>query len=181
MAFLLLETRSLATFGLLFGSTWLVNSFVFFAILVSVLVAVLVTSRFRLRRPRLLYGLLFASLGVAYLVPPEALLIDPPIVRYVIASILAFAPIFFANLVFTYSFRDTRTADMSFASNLLGAMVGGALEYVSLLTGYRALLLLAGGLYALAMVLATRVRVLGDRELERAEAVDGTDALGAPG
>ncbi len=181
MAFLLLETRSLATFGLLFGSTWLVNSFVFFAILVSVLVAVLVTSRFRLRRPRVLYGLLFASLGVAYLVPPEALLIEPPIVRYVIASILAFAPIFFANLVFTYSFRDTRTADMSFASNLLGAMVGGALEYVSLLTGYRALLLLAGGLYALAMVLATRVRLLGDRELERAEAVDRRDALGAPG
>ena len=129
----------------------------------------------------MLYGLLFGSLAIAYLVPPEALLIDPPIVRYVVASILAFAPIFFANLVFTYSFRDTRTADMSFASNLLGAMVGGALEYVSLLTGYRALLLLAGGLYALAMVLATRVRLLGDRELERAEAVDGTDALGAPG
>jgi hypothetical protein len=181
MAFLLLETRSLATFGLLFGSTWLVNSFVFFAILGSVLVAVLVTSRFRLRRPRILFGLLFGSLAIAYLVPPEALLIDPPIVRYVVASVLAFAPIFFANLVFTYSFRDTRAADTSFASNLLGAMVGGALEYISLLTGYRALLLLAGGLYALAMILATRVRLLGDRELELAEAVDGTDALGAPG
>jgi hypothetical protein len=166
MAFLLLETRSLATFGLLFGSTWLVNSLVFFAILVSVLVAVVITARFPLRRPRVLYGLLFASLAVAYLVPPEALLLDPPWLRYLVASLLAFAPIFFANLVFTYSFRDTRTADMSFASNLLGAMVGGALEYVSLLTGYRALLLVAAGLYALAMVLATRVRLLGDRELE---------------
>ena len=85
-----------------------------------------------------------------------------------IASVLAFAPIFLANLVFTYSFRDTRTADMSFASNLLGAMVGGALEYVSLLTGYRTLLIVAAGLYALALVLATRVRVLGDRELQEA-------------
>ncbi|HET9457804.1 MAG TPA: hypothetical protein VFO78_10710, partial [Candidatus Limnocylindrales bacterium] len=65
-------------------------------------------------------------------------------------------------------FRDTRTADMSFASNLLGAMVGGALEYVSLLTGYRTLLIVAAGLYALALVLATRVRVLGDRELQEA-------------
>jgi SAM-dependent methyltransferase len=166
MAFLLLETRSLATFGLLFGSTWLVNAFVFFAILVSVLVAVLVTSRFRLRRPRLLYAALFGSLAVAFLLPPEALLLDPPWLRYMVASSLAFAPIFFANLVFTYSFRDTRSADMSFASNLLGAMVGGALEYASLLTGYRALLLMAGGLYALAMVLATRYRLLGDRELE---------------
>src|SRR5205085_6512663 len=31
-AFMLLETRSLVTFALLFGSTWLVNSLVFFAI-----------------------------------------------------------------------------------------------------------------------------------------------------
>ena len=54
---------------------------------------------------------------------------------------------------------------MAFASNLLGAMVGGALEYVSLLTGYRALLLGAAFLYAVAMLLATRARLLGDREL----------------
>jgi hypothetical protein len=170
IAFLLLETRSLATFGLLFGATWLVNSLVFFAILVSVLVAVLVAARFRLRRPLLLYGLLFGSLALAYLVPPEALLIDPPLLRYAVASVLAFAPIFFANLVFTHSFRDARAADMSFASNLLGAMVGGALEYVSLLTGYRALLLIAGGFYALAMILASRIRLLGDRELVVTEA-----------
>jgi uncharacterized membrane protein len=179
MAFLLLETRSLATFGLLFGSTWIVNSFVFFAILVSVLVAVLVTSRLRLRRPRVLYALLFGSLGLAYLVPPEALLIDPPLLRYVIASILAFAPIFLANLVFTYSFRDTRTADMSFASNLLGAMVGGALEYVSLLTGYRTLLLVAAVLYAFALVLATKVRFLADRELERVDVPAAADLSAA--
>ena len=166
VAFLLLETRSLATFGLLFGSTWLVNALVFFAILVSVLVAVLVASRVRLTRPRLLYGALFASLAVAYLVPPESLLLEPLALRYFVGSLLAFAPIFFANLVFTYSFRESRAADMSFASNLLGAMVGGALEYVSLLTGFRALLLVAGGFYALAILLATRYRFLGDHELE---------------
>jgi SAM-dependent methyltransferase len=165
-AFLLLETRSLATFGLLFGSTWLVNALVFFAILASVLVAILVTWRFPFRRRPILYAALFGSLAIAYFLPPDALLFDPPWLRYLVASVLAFAPIFFANLVFTHSFRDTRTADMSFASNLLGAMVGGALEYVSLLTGYRALLLVAGGLYALAMLLATRGRFLGDRELE---------------
>jgi hypothetical protein len=97
----------------------------------------------------------------------------------VIASILAFAPIFFANLVFTYSFRDTRTADMSFASNLLGAMVGGALEYVSLLTGYRTLLLLAAVLYAFALVLATKVRFLADRELERVDVPAAADLSAA--
>ena len=61
-----------------------------------------------------------------------------------LAAVLAFAPVFFANLVFSHSFRDTRTADMAFASNLLGAMVGGALEYLALITGYQALLLRGG-------------------------------------
>ena len=64
------------------------------------------------------------TLVLAYVLPPDALLLEPAWLRYLVASVLAFAPIFFANLVFTYSFRDTRAADMSFASNLLGAMAG---------------------------------------------------------
>jgi hypothetical protein len=78
-----------------------------------------------------------------------------------------FAPVFVANLVFAYSFRDTRTADMAFASNLLGAMVGGALEYMALITGYRALLIVVAALYAVAWLFATRVRRLADVELRR--------------
>jgi hypothetical protein len=165
-AFLLLETRSLVSFSLLFGTTWLVNALAFFAILASVLLAIFINSRFRVRRPSLLYGGLFLALALAFLVPPESLLIDPPALRYVIAAGLAFAPVFFANLVFSYSFRDTRTADMAFASNLLGAMVGGALEYLALITGYQALLLVVAALYGLAWLFARRYRLLADRELE---------------
>ena len=50
-AFLLLETRSLVSFSLLFGSTWLVNALAFFAILASVLLAILVNARWRIQRP----------------------------------------------------------------------------------------------------------------------------------
>jgi hypothetical protein len=75
--------------------------------------------------------------------------------------------VFFANLVFTYSFRDTASADMSFASNLLGAMAGGALEYVALLTGFRSLLLVVALLYGAAFLLAGRFRFLSDGALER--------------
>ena len=164
-AFLLLETRSLVSFSLLFGSTWLVNALAFFAILASVLLAILVNARFRIERPGVLYGLLFAALAVAYLLPPESLLIDPPALRYLLAGGVAFAPVFLANLVFTYSFRDTRTADMAFASNLLGAMFGGAMEYVALLTGYRFLLLVVALLYALAWLFANRWRLLADVSL----------------
>ena len=171
-AFLLLETRSLVSFSLLFGSTWLVNALAFFAILASVLLAILVNARWRIRRPGLLYGSLFAALAVAFALPPESLLIDPPWLRYLLAGIVAFAPVFLANLVFTYSFRDTRTADMAFASNLLGAMAGGALEYVALLSGYQFLLLIVAGLYLLAWLFANRWRVLADKALSSDEQID---------
>ena len=65
-AFMLLETRSLVSFSLLFGTTWLVNALAFFAILASVLVAILVNSRLKVRRSRPLYVLLFAALAVAF-------------------------------------------------------------------------------------------------------------------
>ncbi len=165
MAFLLLETRSLVSFSLLFGTTWIVNSLAFFGILVGVLLAILINDRWPIRNPRPFYVGLFVMLLVAYLLPPESLLLDPPWLRYGLAALLAFAPVFFANLVFSYSFRDTKTADMAFASNLLGAMIGGALEYLALITGYQALLLVVAALYALAWLLATRLRIGADREL----------------
>lgn len=165
IAFLLLETRSLVSFSLLFGTTWLVNALAFFGVLLSVLVAIFINWRFPIRRPNLLYGMLFACIAIAWLLPPEDLLIDPPWLRYLLGVVLAFAPVFFANLVFTHSFRDTRTADMAFASNLLGSMVGGALEYLALVTGYQALLLVVAGLYGLAWLFANRLRLLADRDL----------------
>lgn len=167
VAFLLLETRSLVTFSLLFGTTWNVNALAFAAILGSVLLAIAVNARLRFRRPRSLYVLLAASVAVAYAVPPQALLLDPAWLRYILASAITFAPVFAANLVFTYSFRETARADTAFASNLLGATLGGVLEYVALVTGYRQLLLVVAALYLLAFLFATRVRVFADRGLAR--------------
>jgi SAM-dependent methyltransferase len=174
VAFLLLETRSLATFSLLFGSTWIVNSLVFVAILGSVLAAIGVNASLRIRDPRPLYVLLVGVLILGFLVPSASLLFDPPWLRYAVASALTFAPVFVANLIFTNSFRDTRTADMAFASNLLGAMVGGSIEYLALITGYQALLLVVAGLYALAYMLVRRVRVLADKDLGVPEGACGT-------
>lgn len=154
-AFALLETRALITFALLFGTTWMVNSLVFFAILSSVLVAILVNARFRLRRIGIAYLLLFVMLGVNLLLPLERLLLDSPVLRYVLASFLAFAPVFLANVVFSNAFRDTEEADIAFASNLLGIMVGGTLEYLSMLVGHHLLLPIIG-FYVLALLLRHR-------------------------
>ena len=167
IAFLLLETRSLVSFSLLFGTTWLVNALAIFAILASVLLAIALSSRLRGVPSHMLYVALLATITVAWLLPADSLLIDPPELRYVLAAAIAFAPVFFANLVFAESFRDTAAADMAFASNLLGAMVGGALEYVALVTGFRALLVIVAVLYVVAWLLAHRFRLLADVDLER--------------
>src|SRR5713101_1817984 len=155
-AFMLLEVKSLTTFSLLFGSTWLVNSPVFFAILCSVLLAILFNRRFKVKRIAPVYLLLFAILVLNILLPPEALLLSNPVIRYILASALAFAPVFLANIIFTNSFRDSETADIAFASNLLGIIFGAGLEYFSMLIGYRLLLIPVIVFYALALLLRGR-------------------------
>jgi hypothetical protein len=46
----------------------------------------------------------------------------------------------------------------AFGANLLGAMVGGVLEYASLVIGYRALIMIAGVLYLLAFASSSDIR-----------------------
>jgi hypothetical protein len=60
--------------------------------------------------------------------------------------------VFFANLVFAARFRDAGESTVAFGANLLGAMLGGAMEYASLVIGYRWLLVVAAALYALAAI-----------------------------
>ena len=154
-AFLLLETKSLAFFSLLFGTTWLVNSLAFAGILTSVLIANLIVMKSGLRGRRAIYLMLFITLAVAYFVPARVFLeIDPAAVRYAAAVIFTFAPIFFANLVFSREFRDADESTRAFGWNLMGAVAGGGLEYLSLLTGYRNLLWIVAFCYL--MVIVTR-------------------------
>jgi hypothetical protein len=155
-AFLLLETKNVVQFALLFGTTWLVNALVFAGILATVALAIEVSRRWRLPGPTTFYLLLFVALGAAWLVPPTFLLALPPGVRLVGASAVAFGPVFVANLAFAQRFRDTGDSVKAFAANLLGAIVGGCLEYSALVIGYRDLLLVAGFLYVLAFALYKR-------------------------
>jgi hypothetical protein len=157
-AFLLLETKNIVQFALLFGTTWFVNSLVFAGVLLAVYLAVETARRVRLPRPTVLYGSLVASLALAWLVPQESLLALPVIARFFAGSALAFAPVFLANLVFARRFSDVHDSGTAFAANLLGAMVGGALEYLSLITGYRFLLIVIGMLYGLAFLTGLRAR-----------------------
>ena len=156
MAFLLLETRSITTFALLFGTTWLVNALVFAGVLLAVLLAIEVTRRYSPRRPWVIAAL-FISLAIAWLVPNAWLLTLPVPLRLLVAVTLAFAPIFCANLYFTSRFKEAANPTAAFAANLFGAMIGGCLEYLSLLTGYRFLIVVAALIYLAAVLVGRRL------------------------
>ena len=156
-AFLLLETRSITTFALLFGTTWLVNALVFTGVLVAVLLAIELTQRARKPIPRpFIITALFASLLVAFLIPNEMLLGLAVPLRLLFAVAIAFAPVFFANLLFTSRFKNAANPTAAFAANLFGAMIGGCLEYLSLILGYQWLLAVAAGLYLIAVIVGQR-------------------------
>jgi hypothetical protein len=160
-AFLLLETKSVVQFALLFGTTWLVNALVFAGVLLAVYLAIELSRRVVVRRPILIYVGLLASLVVAWMLPAAALLELSPVPRFVIAVVTAFTPIFLANLVFSQRFRDVGSSTTAFGANLLGAVAGGLLEYAALITGYRALLIVVAVLYGAAFVFGQRTWMRG--------------------
>jgi hypothetical protein len=61
-------------------------------------------------------------------------------------------------VIFAKRFSETADAPLAFGANLLGAIIGGCLEYLSLEFGYRALLIIAGVVYIAAFVIRPRSR-----------------------
>lgn len=159
-AFLLLEVRTVAQFALLFGSTWLVNAMVFAGILIAVLAAIEVARMRWLPPPQVLYAALFISLAVLWLVPTSALLGLAPLPRLLAGVAVAFTPVLLANVVFAQRFKDTAASTTAFGTNLLGAVIGGGLEYSALVTGYRVLAIGVAVLYLAALVSWRRIERL---------------------
>jgi len=153
VAFLLLETKNVVQFALLFGTTWFVNALVFAGILLAVLAAVAVARKVTLPPAWVLFAALAVAIAVAWAVPQDSLLSLALVPRFLAAVGLAFAPVFLANLVFAQRFKDVGSATVAFGANLLGAMTGGVLEYGALVVGYRALLIVVAAMYALAFLM----------------------------
>ena len=72
--------------------------------------------------------------------------------RFAAAAPLTFAPVFAANLLFSLVFREQEVAEHLFGWNILGATLGGLLEYAGMGTGYGALALVVLACYAAALV-----------------------------
>ncbi len=148
--FMLLETKAVVQLALLFGSTWFVNSIVFFTALMLILMANIFVLKTRPTRLIWHYSGLMLLLGAAILIPFDTFLSGGLILRYVIPCTLALGPMFFAGVIFARSFRESSDPDMAFGSNIAGSVVGGLAESLSMLTGFRYLLLVAMAFYLLS-------------------------------
>ncbi|QPC99805.1 spermidine synthase [Qipengyuania soli] len=158
-AFLLLETKNIATFALLFGTTWFVNALVFAGVLVVVLAAVETERRVKTPPLKVVFVAIAASLAAAWIIKPEWLLPLGFWPRLIAATLLAFVPIYLANIAFAKRFRESGDSQSAFAINLLGTIVGGCLEYAALFTGYNNLLIVTGLLYLAAFLLVPKGRM----------------------
>ncbi len=148
--FMLLETKTVVEMALLFGNTWLVNSLVFFTVLVLILLANLYVIKCRQVSLGWHYGGLLLFLIAGILAPLDMFLSGGLLWRYAAPSILALGPMLFAGVIFARLFRDARNPDQAFGSNIAGSVVGGLSESFSMILGFRYLLLLAIAFYLLS-------------------------------
>jgi hypothetical protein len=156
--FMLLETKGVVHMALLFGSTWIVNSVVFFAILVMILFANLFVITFKPKNLWPWYALLGIALIAGALIPMNYFLTMQPTPRIVFSCAVFFVPVFFAGVIFATSFRESKRPDVDFGSNIAGIILGGLSEQLSLIIGFNYLLLVALGFYFLSAVFMPRRR-----------------------
>lgn len=159
-AFMLLETKSIIQFSLLFGNTWLNNSLVFLGILILVLIANWIAYFIKnLSFIKYISVILIVSTLIPLFYPLNNLLsIENIFSRFILASLLTFSPIFFANLIFSLAFKDQVISEHIFGWNLIGASIGGLLEYFSLVLGYNMLAILVGISYLFVIIMLIKAK-----------------------
>jgi spermidine synthase len=150
--FMLVETKAVVTMALLFGSTWVVNSVVFLAVLMMILLANLWTLRARPVRLWPYYAGLLITLALNANVPLDFFLGMSRSVQVLGSCMLVFAPILFAGVIFAASFKRTTQPDRAFGTNIAGAMMGGLAEYSSMLLGFQYVVLVAMLFYAVSAI-----------------------------
>jgi hypothetical protein len=142
LAFLMIETKLVTEMNLVWGATWLTSAVVFGSILLMVLLATLLMDVAPLPWPVSAGGLI-ASLLLAYLVPVRILVGRAPAPRLLLSIAFIGLPIFFASACFAILFRAREHPEIAFGWNMLGAVIGGLLEFSSMAVGIKATTLLA--------------------------------------
>lgn len=156
--FMILETKAITQFALIWGSTWVVASATIASVLVMAALGAFLASRLPRINPWAVGVPLLALLALAYVLPIGTVSFGSLAAETAFYSLLTFSPVLLAGLLFSGSLKQTDDVAFAYGANLLGAMLGGVGEYLALVTGYRVLLVAIALCYLVAIVLYPRER-----------------------
>ncbi len=160
VGFLLLETSGVTRLSLAFGSTWVVNAIVIAAFLIMSFIAN-VFVQIRIGSYSLGYLGLFLTLVVNIFLPIGKIEALPMLPKILCAILIIASPVFFSGIVFSQTLRTHHDTARALGINLMGAVVGGVLENLSMVGGVGLLIWLALLIYGLsALSLVGRARTV---------------------
>ncbi len=154
--FMLIESKAITQLALVFGSTWRVTSAVIAAVLVMAFLSNWIVSRWGRVPLGLAYVLLGLSIAAGMVIPVGAFGGLPPLAAQALAAALVTLPVLFSGFIFSAELRRAADLPGALASNLVGAMAGGLIEYNSMYFGFNLLGAGALALYAAAWITSRR-------------------------
>jgi len=132
--FMLVETKGITEMGLTFGNTWQVIGVVIGGILTMAFLGNCAVQWLNIKRPLAPYLFLLAALAIGWLVAKSGGFTSTPVGRLETAIVLT-CPLLFSGIVFSTLLSNKGQVSGIMASNLLGAICGGLLEYNSMYFG----------------------------------------------
>jgi hypothetical protein len=151
-AFLLVETKNISQLAVLFGATWVTNLVVFMSVFVVAIIANLVVARKPMTNLPALYAGLGFSLLLSYFVPFTMLTRLTILNRATVGGIVTALPVLFSSLIFAKMFKETKFAAAGLGSNILGGLLGGAIEALTIFFGIRSMALVAIAIYGASWI-----------------------------
>jgi hypothetical protein len=141
--FMLLETNTITRMALVLGSTWVVTSFAVILVLLAALLSNVIVQRFASPSIFSVTGLLAIAIFLNYVVDIHYYLALAEPIRTPLAALQVYLPMLGSSLLFGRLFQRSEKSSYDLGMNILGALSGGMLEYVSLIVGVQTVYLLA--------------------------------------
>ena len=142
--FMLVETKCITEIAKIYGSTWVVTSITIAVILLMAFIAnYLIIKKVKINIIGI-YILLFLSLITGYFFSKYGFNFFNQKIFSILLPFVLTLPLLFSGLAFSKEISRLNSASQALSANILGAMLGGFLEYNSMYFGLTFLYYLAG-------------------------------------
>jgi hypothetical protein len=165
---MLIEAKAITQLALNFGNTWQVTGITLAAVLLLAFVGNLLVENGVVGKAGIAYTLLMVTLAAGLALSLSGTFPSTLEGQFATIAILI-GPLLFSAMTFSLLISDEKEVGAAMSWNLLGALVGGMLEYTAMYLGYRALHLVALGLYGCAFTLWLRSALMQRRSASTAD------------